>query len=109
MNEIAQKTPVVAISNFAEPELMDTVCNDEQHGGQLIVDHLVSLGHTRVVHIDGGEAPASPQRRSGFTTAMTARGLAPIVVDGEFNKSAGESAAKLLMQLKEPPTAIVAC
>jgi len=106
--EVAQQTPTVAVSNFDEPKTMDTVCNDEDHGSGLIVDHLTSLGHSRIAHIDAGNAPGAPERRRGFIKSMSERGLAPIVFDGDFNEDAGMNAAEQLMKLREPPTAIFA-
>ncbi|MFT7476263.1 MAG: DNA-binding LacI/PurR family transcriptional regulator [Verrucomicrobiales bacterium] len=107
-DDLARQTPTVAVANFDEPDSMDTVCNDEDHGSQLVVDHLTSLGHVRIAHIDGGNSPSGPERRLGFMNSMSERGLAPIVIDGDFNEHAGHDAASRLMNLKEPPTAIFA-
>ncbi len=107
-SEMAQQIPTVAVSNFHEPDAMDTLCNDEAYGAELIVEHLTSLGHTRIVHIDAGNAPGAPERRKGFTTAMSQRGLAPIVFEGDFNEQSAREAAVDIMKLKEPPTAIFA-
>jgi len=107
-HEVAEQTPTTAISNFGRPENMDTVCNDETFGGELVIEHLTSLGHERIAHIDGGTAPASPERRYGYTKAMTDRGLAPIVFQGDFVEQAGRDAAVEITKLKSPPTAIVA-
>ncbi len=105
---VAAQMPTVAVAKFGSPDGLDTVCNDEAHGSELVVEHLTSLGHTRVAHIDGGNAPGAPERRRGFMTSMSERGLAPIVFEGDFNEHAGLSAAEQLMKLKEPPTAIFA-
>jgi len=107
-DEVAQKAPTVAVANFAETDVMDTVCNDEAHGAALVVEHLTELGHTRIAHIDAGNSPGGPERRRGFMDAMSSRGLAPIVFDGDFNEHAGLHAAEQLMKLNEPPTAIFA-
>jgi len=106
--EIAAKIPAVAVAHFDSSPSLDTVCNDEAHGSEIVVDHLTKLGHERIAHIDGGFGPGGPQRRLGFIDAMTRRGLAPIVYDGEFKKEAGRSAAERLMSLHQPPTAIFA-
>ncbi len=106
--EIAKQTPTVAIAKFDEPTSMDTVCNDEIHGSHLVVEHLVSLGHTRIAHIDGGNSPGAPERRQGFVDAMYERGLAPIMISGDFDEHAGHEGARNLMELDEPPTAIFA-
>ncbi len=107
-DEVAQQLPAVAVANFQRPDSMDTVCNDEAHGAELVVEHLTSLGHDRIAHIDAGNAPGAPERRRGFMSAMSERGLAPIVFEGDFNEHAGRDAAEQLMRLKQPPTAIFA-
>ena len=107
-DEVAQQLPAVAVANFHRPDAMDTVCNDEAHGAELVVEHLTSLGHDRIAHIDAGNAPGAPERRRGFMSAMSERGLAPIVFEGDFNEHAGHDAAEQLMRLKQPPTAIFA-
>lgn len=107
-DEVAQQLPAVAVANFHRPDSMDTVCNDEAHGAELVVEHLTSLGHDRIAHIDAGNAPGAPERRRGFMSAMSERGLAPIVFEGDFNEHAGHDAAEQLMRLKQPPTAIFA-
>jgi len=106
--DVAHQIPTVAIANFSEPDSMDTVCNDEARGAELIVEHLVELGHTRIAHIDAGTAPGGPERRRGFNDAMIDRGLAPIVYEGDFVEEAGRIATEKLMSLREPPTAIFA-
>ncbi len=102
------QAPTVAVSTYSETAVFDTVNNDEEHGANLIVDHLVDLGHTRIAHIDASIAAGGPERKRAFVNAMTARGLAPIVVDGDFNEHAGREAAQQLVGLHEPPTAIFA-
>lgn len=108
VSEFAKQTPMVSISAYGRPDDYDTVSNDEAHGATLVVDHLVGLGHERIAHIDAGHAAGGPERRTAFIDAMTAQGLAPIVVEGDFNEVAGHSAAARLMELHNPPTAIFA-
>lgn len=104
----ARQMPMVSVSTYFVSHDFDTVNNDEDHGGSLVVDHLSDLGHTRIGHIDGGSARSGPERRNGFIKAMVQRGLAPIIVEGAFNEQAGAMATAQLMELCEPPTAIFA-
>lgn len=104
----ARQVPMVGVSIYGRPEALDTVSNDEVHGADLVVDHLVDLGHERIVHIDAGAGSGGPERRSGFIDSMMGHGLAPIVVDGDFKEEAGFRAAAQLMALNRPPTAIFA-
>lgn len=107
-DEIARQTHCVAVARFGRPDSMDTICNDEASGAAMIVDHLISLGHTRIAHVDGGHSPGAPERRDAFVEAMYQRGLAPVVIGGEFDEHAGLEGAARLMALDEPPTAIFA-
>ncbi|MGB5758230.1 MAG: LacI family DNA-binding transcriptional regulator [Acidimicrobiales bacterium] len=106
--EFAAQAPTVGVSIYGRPTSFDTVSNDEVHGAELVVEHLVDLGHERIAHIDAGEAAGGPERRSGFVDAMVRHGLAPIAVDGDFREEAGFEAAARLMALRTPPTAIFA-
>ena len=108
LDDFASQVPVVSVSTYVQSDRFDTVNNDEDHGANLIVDHLVELGHERIAHIDAGQAPGGPERRSGFIKAMMRYGLAPIVVDGAYTEEAGSTATEQLMTLTTPPTAIFA-
>ncbi len=108
LDEFAAQAPIVSVSTYGRPDSFDTVSNDEKHGANLVVDHLVDLGHERIAHIDAGLAAGGPERRSGFIESMMRYGLAPIVVDGDFKEEAGSRAAAQLMALRTPPTAIFA-
>lgn len=106
--QFAAQIPTVSVSTYGSPDSFDTVSNDEAFGGNLVVDHLVELGHERIAHINAGYAAGGPERRTGFVNAMMRHGLAPIVVEGDFNETAGYEATGQLMGLQNPPTAIYA-
>ena len=106
--DFGNQCPTVSISAYGAPDAFDTVCNDEAFGAELVVDHLVDLGHERIAHISATTAAGGPERRTAFTESMVAHGLAPIVVEGDFNEEAGFEAAARLMSLRTPPTAIFA-
>lgn len=106
--DYAARTPTVGISIFGEPTYLDSVCNHEAHGAQLAVDHLLEFGHERIAHIHAAPAAGGPERRTGFIDAMVNRGLAPILVEGDFTEEAGAKGADQLLSLREPPTAILA-
>lgn len=108
LEDFAAQAPMVSVSNYENSEAFDTVSNDETFGAELVVEHLVDLGHRSIAHIDAGRAAGGPERRSAFLSAMMSRGLSPMVVDGDFNEEAGYAAAGELMNLHQPPTAIFA-
>lgn len=108
LEEFAEQTPIVSVSQYSRPRAFDTVSNDEAAGAALVVDHLVDLGHSRIAHIDAGDGAGGHERRSAFSDAMISHGIAPIIVDGDFNEEAGYHGARSLMGLRQPPTAIFA-
>lgn len=68
---------------------VDSVAGNDVAGAQLAVDHLVSLGHTRIAHVSGGDNRIARERRTGYERAMRAHGLEPHVVDGAFTERGG--------------------
>ncbi|MGH3878491.1 MAG: LacI family DNA-binding transcriptional regulator [Actinophytocola sp.] len=102
----AAHTPVVLVSRSSRQSTVDTVNDDGQAGSGMAVDHLVSLGHREIVHIDGGGGSQAAPRRTGYVNAMRRHGLAPRVVRGEYTEAAGASAIRSL--LEDPPTAVIA-
>jgi DNA-binding LacI/PurR family transcriptional regulator len=101
----ASEGPVVLVSRSSRLSTVDTVNDDGRMGSRLAVDHLVSLGHKEIVHIDGGGGSQSAPRRTGYRVAMARHGLTPRVVRGEYTEAAGAAAVRALTS---PFTAIVA-
>jgi DNA-binding LacI/PurR family transcriptional regulator len=84
------------------------VRTDDVAGARLATEHLVGLGHRRVVHVDGGDAPGAAERRRGYKQAMEVAGLDPRIVDGGLDEAAGERAVMRLPSGRQRPTAVVA-
>ncbi len=108
LEQCAAQTPTVVVGVWATSPAFDTINNDEDHGAELIVDHLMGLGHSRIAHIEGNRVAGGLERRDSFSKSMMNRGLAPILVEGDFDEISGYEGAKTVMALKEPPTAIFA-
>jgi DNA-binding LacI/PurR family transcriptional regulator len=106
LNAVAQMTPVVVIGRVVRGKSIDSVTNDEHRGAELLVEHLHKLGHRRIVHIDGGSGAGARARRTGFERAMTARGLDPIVISGDYTEMAGVNAAREVLARRPLPTAV---
>ncbi|MCP3856327.1 MAG: LacI family transcriptional regulator [Actinomycetia bacterium] len=106
----ARSVPLVAVGRAVESTEIDTINNDEIAGARLAVEHLVELGHTQIVHFDGGQGAGAATRRFGYEQAMTAAGLADQirVVDGDFTEVSGVAAAEQVLAWNERPTAIFA-
>ncbi|WP_137149444.1 LacI family DNA-binding transcriptional regulator [Mycolicibacterium sp. CR10] len=100
--------PTVVIGRrIAEPTL-DVVRSADGRGIAAVVDHLVSLGHRDIVHVDGGTGTISADRRTGFLRAMRRHGLGDDarVLTGDFTEHSGMAAATVLLDT-ELPTAVV--
>lgn len=100
--------PAVAINpgvDFPIP----AVRQDPDAGIRATVEHLVERGHRRVAYVGGRQDMIhSAQREGAWLTAMREFGLTPgPVVPGDFTYLAGASAASALLELAEPPTAVV--
>jgi DNA-binding LacI/PurR family transcriptional regulator len=101
----ASQTPLVLVSRSSRLSTVDTVNDDGKVGSALAVDHLVSLGHKAIVHIDGGTGSQAAPRRTGYRLAMAGHGLEPVVIRGEYTEAAGAAAIRAL---RRPFTAVIA-
>lgn len=106
----ARSTPMVVVGRADELEHADTVHVDDALGAKHAVDHLVSIGHRRIAHIDGGDSAGAPERAHGYAEAMRSHGLEAHIrfAHGDFTEAGGAAAAHHLLDGGERPTAIFA-
>jgi DNA-binding LacI/PurR family transcriptional regulator len=106
----ARTVPLVAVGRRLRSAVVDTINNHEQAGARLAVDHLVGLGHERIVHIDGGRGAGAAPRRAGYLKAMREIGLGAHaqVLPGDFTEGAGVRAAERLLRGSDIPSAVFA-
>src|SRR5438270_2154620 len=106
----AAEAPLVIVGRTVRGIEADSVLINEAHGTELVLDHLVGLGHERIAHVDGGSGAGGPQRRSAYLRGMRSRRLGrhALVVAGDFTEEAGFNAAGELLRLRELPTALFA-
>jgi DNA-binding LacI/PurR family transcriptional regulator len=105
---IARQVPLVVVGRRVPA--LDCVLVDDALGLRQAVEHLVELGHERIVHIDGGEGAGSVTRRQSYQETMRTHGLESEirVMAGDYTEQGGRSAAAFLLDEERPPTAIVA-
>ena len=84
--------------------------NDDRLGGELVVDHLVSLGHRQIAHIHGGSGAGAHPRRTGYERAMRRHGLSAEIrsVAGAYTEDAGMEGMEELLDSGDRPTAVFA-
>ncbi|MFK0004512.1 LacI family DNA-binding transcriptional regulator [Paenarthrobacter sp. NPDC090522] len=102
----AARVPVVSLLRDDVGEALDSVSSDDFEGIRIAIEHLTSLGHERIVHVDGGSTVSGPQRREAFRAEMLRRGLEPRTVAGGPTEEDGLRAGHELRA--DPPTAIIA-
>ena len=106
LRDVAKVCPLVVIG--ADSPGIDVVVNDDERGGELVVEHLIELGHRQLAHIDGGTGAGAAQRRQGFVSACESFGVQPVVIAGEFTEESGTRAVEELLVLPAVPTAVFA-
>jgi DNA-binding LacI/PurR family transcriptional regulator len=86
---------------------LDVVRVADDDGVGLAVDHVVGLGHRRIVHVDGDGWAMASERRSGFLAGLRRHGI-PVdgtVVPGGYLERDGAAAARALLDRADLPTA----
>ena len=106
LDALAARMPVVVLARGVRRADVDTVRTADADGLAQVVAHLAGLGHRRIAHVDGADAPGSADRRRGYRTAMRRLGPAAEggLVTGGLTEEDGARAARAL--LDDPPTAV---
>jgi LacI family transcriptional regulator len=103
--------PIVLLDRELPAEL-DSVTVNHAAGIRQAVHHLADLGHRRIAIISGEPGVHPTQSRlKGFSDAIKMRGLTlepELIRHATFARDAGYTETRHLLELAEPPTAIVA-
>ena len=96
---------------------LNCICIDDLRGGMLAAKHLIDRGHTRIGFLGDTEPPERyaihpvKTRLTGFKRALEGAGLAlprRYVVRASYTPAGPQQAARALLALPRPPTAIFA-
>ncbi|GAA1461283.1 LacI family DNA-binding transcriptional regulator [Williamsia maris] len=100
--------PVVVIGERFPSGTATTVGTDEWHGAHVAVQHLITLGHRAIIHVDGGTHPGAAERARGYADTMAAAGLRDISrrIPGDYTETGGAEAARALLDSETLPTAV---
>lgn len=77
---ISMETQMVQLYDKASNSNVDAIEQDNYKIGQLVAEHLLSLGHTHIAHVSkplNGSQPARIRRIEGIRAYMAAHGLDP--------------------------------
>ncbi len=107
-----QQVPFVAFGRVAGHNDFHYVDEDGAGGIRQVVDHLVDLGHSRIAFIAEPTAlTKSYNRLQGYKSGLNAHEIAydpTLIVEANFRQTSGRQSAKQLLDLPDPPTAIIA-
>ena len=108
----AMDIPFVRISPGTNHALTSSVFMDDAQAADDMTTHLINFGHRRIGFIKGHpNHMSSDDRLFGYRRALDRAGIAfepQLVCDGEFDFESGVAAARILLDLAEPPTAVFA-
>ncbi|MEW5812128.1 MAG: LacI family DNA-binding transcriptional regulator [Actinomycetota bacterium] len=110
LTKLSERVPVVSVGRRLSIPTLDVVRAADSRGLSAVVEHLVGLGHRRIVYVAGGSGSIRADRRDGYLRTMRRYGLGEHVsiIDGDFTEGSGIAAAEALLTSSELPTAVVA-
>jgi DNA-binding LacI/PurR family transcriptional regulator len=105
------RLPVIALWQGSRPADVASVSVDNRAGIHAVLDHLTGLGHRRIAFIGGRQLGDIKEREEGFIeyVARSPEAL-PVgyIQHGPNEPAGGVAALQRLLELPEPPTAVVA-
>lgn len=104
----AKSVPTVVLGSLVNLPHVDCVVCNEEIAGELVVEHLMELGHRDIVHVGGGHGAGAQRRSDAFVRALLARepSSESRVIPGDYTEDSGRKAAELLMLQGPMPSAI---
>lgn len=107
---VRQRVPLVQVLRMNDDAAFDYAGINNQLGARRAVEYLLELGHRRLAFIGSSISPVNDERYRGFCEAVEKRGYAPAAMPTiacRHSHGAAASAAKQLLALASPPTALV--
>ena len=110
---LADSSPFVVVdANLVLDERIPCVSAAHRSGGDQAMRHLLALGHRRIAAITGPPGwVATEDRRMAYRSALADAGIErepAFEVEARFEIEPGAVAARTLLELRDPPTAIFA-
>ncbi|GAA2212829.1 LacI family DNA-binding transcriptional regulator [Nonomuraea monospora] len=117
LEEVAKEKPLVVLARHERSPHYDSVFDDDEAGAELVVEHLIGLGHRRIAHIthqdDSIARPADLLhniRSAAYERVMREHGMAAeiAIATSFYSEKGGYDGARELLSRTPRPTAIFA-
>ncbi|HEY9525244.1 MAG TPA: LacI family DNA-binding transcriptional regulator [Thermopolyspora sp.] len=117
LEETAQDMPTVVLGRHERSAMYDSVLDDDDAGAEVVVEHLIGLGHRRIAHISQKDASRGRPtavlhsiRAQTYKRVMRDHGLADEinVATTSYTEEGGYLGARELLARSPRPTAIFA-
>ena len=107
LDELATRAAVIVVARSVASPHVDVVRTDDVLGARLAIEHLIEVGHKRIVHVHGGRIASAAERRAGYRATMRRAGLETRLVEGGRTEDDGWRAGAELLSA-DRPTAVFA-
>ncbi len=104
LEQVAQQAPTVVALRSVKRSGVGVVRTDDRAGSRAATEHLLRLGHQRLLHVDGGRAPGAADRRKGFRRAVDLADARGQILPGGSTEADGVRAGQRLVELLSQPT-----
>jgi DNA-binding LacI/PurR family transcriptional regulator len=110
VTSLGERTPTIVLARRVKSTAVDVVMTADLEVVRTALDHLVSLGHRDIAHVDGGAIHGATDRRRSYRTLMRRQGLTQYarIYPGGNTEADGMRAAEPVVAEADPPTAVVA-
>ena len=99
---VREGLPIVCLDRDVDSASVPLVQVDNRLGARMATEHLLSLGHTRIAHVQGApELGISEVRVQGYREALAEAGIAfdpQLLAIGSFTEEGGYDAARSLLE-----------
>lgn len=102
--------PRIFVHRLFGTPIKNSIVPDDCNGARLAVRHLINLGHQRIGYINGPENWHNAKKRlAGYQAELEANQIqldAALIQPGDWEFEGGYQAARNLLSIDQPPTAI---
>ena len=111
LTNLAARVPTIVTSRRITNPAIDLVMTADKEVVEMALEHLISLGHTNIAHLDGAKIFGAVDRRRWYKTIMKQRKLADFirVLDGGNTEIEGVRAAESLLRGSAALPSAVVC